>query len=78
LADASRVWLVDEGITFRASKEVLLEMSDVTTSNSLTPTAATGVSMWQTESVALLSTSWMNWRAVSNASAAAVLTGVEY
>jgi hypothetical protein len=78
LVDASRVWLVDSGTTFRASKQALLEMSDAPTGNSLTPTATTHVSMWQTESVALLSGAWLNWKAVDAASAAAVLTGVEY
>jgi HK97 family phage major capsid protein len=78
LADASRIWLVDSGLTFRASTQVALEMSDAPTGSSMTPTPTTLVSMFQTESVALLSTAWMNWKAVTPASAAAVLTGVEY
>jgi hypothetical protein len=78
LVDASRVWLVDRGLTFRASASAVLEMSDVPSGNSVTPTAASHVSMFQTESVALLSTNFVNWKAVTNASAAAVLTGVEY
>jgi HK97 family phage major capsid protein len=78
LVDASRIWLVDRGITFRASTQATLEMSDVPTGNAVTPTATSQVSMWQTDSIALLSSSHLNWKAVTNSSAAAVLTGVEY
>lgn len=78
LVDASRVWLVDRGLTFRASTQALLEMSDTPTGSSVTPTPTSHVSMYQVESIALLSTNFVNWKAVTNASAAAVLSGVEY
>jgi hypothetical protein len=78
LVDASRVWLVDDGISFKASEAAAIEMSDTPSNNSVTGNAANMTSMYQTNSIALLSTSFLNWRAVTNASAAAVLTGVEY
>jgi len=78
LVDGSRVWLTDSGITFRASKLTSLEMSDVPTGSSATPTAVNSVSMFQSENIALLSTSFVNWKTVTNASAAAVLTRIEY
>jgi hypothetical protein len=74
LVDPSRIWFVDDGATFRASKTTSIEMSSAPTSDSATGTGAASVSMWQVESTAILSTSYLNWKTVDNTSAAVVLT----
>jgi HK97 family phage major capsid protein len=78
LVDASRVWLTESGMTFRASDQATVQMDNAPTGNSMTPTNSTLVSMWQTESLALLSSNFVNWKAVTDASAAASLIGVQY
>lgn len=78
LCDSSRVWVTDSGVQFAASDKVLLQMDDAPSQNSLSGAGTSGVSMFQTDSVALKSTSWLNWRAVTHASAAASITGVAF
>jgi HK97 family phage major capsid protein len=74
LCDPSRIWFVDDGATFSASKATSIEMSDAPTNDSAVPTGATQVSMWQVESTAILSTSYLNWKTADNTSACVVLT----
>jgi HK97 family phage major capsid protein len=53
LVDESEIYLADDGsVTLDQSDQVSLEMNDAPTSNSGTPTGASLVSMWQTNSVA--------------------------
>jgi HK97 family phage prohead protease len=62
LVNASDIYLADEGdITIDASREASLEMSDAPAHNSGTPTPATLVSMWQTNSVAIRCEKVVNW-----------------
>jgi len=58
------------------STEASIQMLDNPTNNSLVPTATTLVSLWQTNSVGLLSKIVVNWRAAPGA--AAYMTGVDY
>jgi hypothetical protein len=79
LVDASRVWLTEVGMTFRVSNRAAIEMNDAPANRSTnTATGASVVSMFQAGSYALLSANHINWKAVSNESAAATLTGVNY
>jgi HK97 family phage major capsid protein len=78
LVDGSRVWVTDSGVSFASSDKVLLQMDDAPSQSSVTGSGTTGVSMFQTDSIALLSTSWLNWRAMTHASAAASITGVAF
>lgn len=62
LANASDIYLADEGgISVDVSREASLEMSDAPAHNSITPTPASLVSMWQTNSVALRAERTINW-----------------
>jgi hypothetical protein len=79
LLDPGRIWLTDEGrAAVSVSDKTNLEMSDVPSGDSMAPTAASMVSMFQTESIGIKATRWLNWRPVSAASAAATLTRVAY
>jgi len=79
LIDSSRVWLCDDGrMELSTSDATVVEMSDVPTGDSATGTGSSVVSMWQTESLAVKTTKWINWRAVDAASAAATLTRVNF
>lgn len=78
LVFANEIWLADDGqVNVSASTEASLEMSDAPASNSGTPTPATMVSMFQTDSVALRAERYINW-AKRRASAVTYLTGVNY
>lgn len=62
LADESEVFLADDGsVTLDASQEASLEMSDAPAHNSTTPTGASLVSMWQTNSIALRCERFIWW-----------------
>jgi hypothetical protein len=79
LCDPSRIWLCDEGrANISISGFADLQMVDNATADSMAPTATTVVSMFQTASLAIKATRWLNWKAVSAASAAAVLTKVNF
>lgn len=52
----------DGGVTVDASREATLQMLDNPTNNSATATATTGVSMWQTNSVAFRAEWFINWQ----------------
>ncbi len=78
LAFASEIWLADDGqVSIAASTEASLEMSSTPTGNSTVPTAATMVSMFQTDSVALRAERYINW-AKRRALAVSYVTGVNY
>jgi HK97 family phage major capsid protein len=60
--DQSAVFLADDGqVTLDASREATIEMSDAPTQSSVTPTASTGVSMFQTNSIAIRAERYINW-----------------
>src|SRR4029077_12589065 len=62
LANASDIYLADDGeVAIDASREASLEMSDAPAHNSITPTPAQLVSMWQTNSVAIRAERTINW-----------------
>ncbi|HXU04660.1 MAG TPA: phage major capsid protein, partial [Polyangia bacterium] len=62
LLNAPEVLLADDGqVTIDASAEASIEMLDNPTNNVTTPTATTMVSMFQTNSVALRATRFINW-----------------
>ncbi len=62
LVNTSDIYLADDGeIAIDASREASLEMADVPAHNSITPTGASLVSMWQTNSVAIRAERTINW-----------------
>ena len=63
LANAPDIMLADDGqVVVDASREASLQMLDNPTNNSQTATATTMVSMFQTNSVALRATRFINWK----------------
>jgi HK97 family phage major capsid protein len=78
LVNASDIWLADDGaVTMDASREASLEMSDAPTTDAGAPTAASMVSMFQTNSVALRAERFINW-AKRRAAAVATVDDVNY
>jgi len=78
LLNASDIYLADDGeITVDASREASLEMSDGPAHNSITPTPASLVSMWQTNSVAIRAERTINWMRRRDP-AVVYLTGVSW
>lgn len=62
LVDEAEVYLADDGgVTVDASEQASIEMNDAPTSNSGTPTGASLVSMWQTNSIALRAERFIWW-----------------
>ena len=60
--NTNEILLADDGtVTIDASNQASLEMSDAPAHNSHTPTGASLVSMWQTNSVALKAERYINW-----------------
>ncbi len=75
LLDASRIWLAEDGaMELGISKAALLQMLDNPTNDSVTPTATSMVSMFQTDSIALRGVRTINWK-IADAGFAAVLNG---
>ena len=63
LANAADILMADDGnVTIDASREASLQMLDNPTNNSQTATPTTMVSMFQTNSVALKATRFINWK----------------
>ncbi len=78
LANASDIWLADDGaVTIDASREASLEMSATPSSNSGTPTGASLVSMFQTNSVALRAERFINWQKRRSA-AVSIIDDIDY
>ncbi len=78
LANASDIYLGDEGgVSVAMSTEASLEMAAPTTHNSTTPTAASLVSMFQTNSVAIRAERTIDWK-LRRASGVALLTDVAW
>jgi hypothetical protein len=78
LVNASDIYLGDEGgVSVDMSSEASLEMSDAPSHDSTTPTAASLVSMFQTNSVAIRAERTINWARRRTASVA-YLTGVQW
>jgi HK97 family phage major capsid protein len=62
LVDEAEIYLADDGsVTVDASEQASIEMNDAPTSNAGTPTAASVVSMWQTNSIALRAERFIWW-----------------
>ncbi len=60
--NASDIFLSDDGqVTVDASREASIQMLDNPTNNSVTPTAVSVVSMFQTNSIALRAERYINW-----------------
>lgn len=63
LVNASDVWLADEGgVNVDTSTEASLEMADNPTGSAVTPTGASLVSMFQTNSMAIRVEKMINWK----------------
>lgn len=78
LANASDIYFADEGgVMIDVSRETSLQMLDNPTNDSVTPTATSMVSMWQTNSVAFRAERILNW-AKRRASAVAVIQDVNW
>jgi HK97 family phage major capsid protein len=62
LVDEAEVYLADDGsVTVDASEQASIEMNDAPTSTAATPTGASLVSMWQTNSIALRAERFIWW-----------------
>jgi HK97 family phage major capsid protein len=78
LVHAPSILLADDGdVSIRASTEASIQMLDNPTNDSVTPTATTMVSMYQTNSVAILAERAVNWKRARQDSVY-VITGVAY
>lgn len=78
LVNARDIWFADEGgIQIDLSREASLEMADNPAHNSTTPTGASLVSMFQTNSVAFRAERILNW-AKARPTAVAVLTSADW
>lgn len=78
LVNASDIYFADEGgVMIDVSREASLQMLDNPTNDTVTPTATSMVSMWQTNSVAFRAERILNW-AKRRASAVAVLDQVNW
>lgn len=78
LAFAPEIFLADDGVvTLSASREAAIQMDDAPTHNSGTPTGASLVSMFQTNSIALRAERFINW-AKRRAQAVSYLSGVNW
>lgn len=78
LANASDIYFADEGgVQVDVSREASLQMLDNPTNDTVTPTATSLVSMFQTNSVAFRAERILNW-SKRRASAVAVLDGVAW
>lgn len=78
LVNASDIYFADEGgVMIDVSREASLQMLDNPTNDTVTPTATSMVSMWQTNSVAFRAERILNW-AKRRASAVAVLDEVNW
>jgi HK97 family phage major capsid protein len=77
LIDASKLWVGEDpaGIEFAASKHASIEMLDNPTNDITTPTATTLVSLFQTDSIAMLGSRWLNWK-LANPGFCAVLNNL--
>ena len=79
LIDANKVALVDEGFTVRRSTVGMVEMSNTPAGATDTPVAANTVpvSLFQSETTALMITRAVNWKAAESASVV-VIEGANY
>lgn len=78
LINASDIYIADDGqVTVDASREATIQMDNAPTQSSVTPTATAGVSMFQTNSVAIRAERYINW-ARRRDSGVAHLSGVAW
>jgi Phage capsid family len=79
LLDPSNIFLVDErNAEISRSTVATLEMDNQPSGSSFTPTAASMVSLFQSDSVAVKATRWCNWKPTSYAKACAYIESCEY
>jgi HK97 family phage major capsid protein len=76
--DPSRVWVGTGGVEISTSDAAIVEMDNAPSSDSSSGTGANAVSLWQTESLAVKSVQYINWKPVAGQSHVATLTGVEW
>ena len=79
LLDPTSVVVVDEGVDIRISTVASIEMDNEPTGDTLSPSAMTKnfVSLFQSDSAALLTTRAINWE-LARADAVSLLTGCDY
>lgn len=78
LVNASDIFLADDGqVTVDASREATIQMDGAPTQDSTVPTATAGVSMFQTNSVAIRAERYINWARRRDVGVA-YLTGVAW
>jgi hypothetical protein len=82
IMNASDIWFADDGgVNIDMSTEASLQMvggdDEGSTQNSITPTATSVVSLWQTNSVGFRAERTLDW-AKRRASAVVIITGVAY
>lgn len=77
IAAANEIYIAQDGVSIDASREASLEMSDAPTGNANTPTGASLVSLWQTNSVALRVEQAINWQK-RRTDAVQLITGAAY
>lgn len=78
LVNASDIYLADEGgVSVDMSREASVQMLDNPTNDSVTPTATSMVSFWQTNTVGFLAERTINW-SKRRASAVAAVDSVAY
>lgn len=79
LIDPSRIWYVDSGAGSVETSDVAdVHMDSAPTGDASSGTASTVVNLYQTDSVGLKLTRWLNWSPVAGQSHAATLTAVEW
>jgi hypothetical protein len=76
LIDASAIALGEGPADIQVSREATIEMSDAPSGSSVTPTATSQVSLWQTNSVAILVNRIIAWERVRPGDA--LVSGVQY
>ena len=74
LIDPSGIALGEAEVSLRTSREASVQMLDTPTNDTVTPTATSLVSLWQTNSFGLLTEKTINWEA--SRPSVSVITGV--
>lgn len=73
LIDAGNLMMNNSGSVVKAYREGDVQMDDAPTNDSVTPTATTLVSLWQTHSVAYAAVTYLSWAPVAGTTPATVL-----
>lgn len=79
LIDPSRIWYVDSGAGSVETSDVAdVHMDSAPTGDASSGTASSIINLFQTDSIGLKLTRWINWAPVAGQSHAATLTGAEW